>query len=122
VVVAAPRVIRSPRLQPHLGGNIDTLVGVVWSSRILSGCGNLRIVKELHRQFFFLFRLRSKCGLLEPFGDFPSATNNIRPTQEGATTAAHRRHDLKVEDEGLLKDLIVIFIFLGMLCTVRYFI
>jgi hypothetical protein len=27
----------------------------------------------------------------------------------------------KVEDEGLLKDLVVIFIFLGMLCTVRCF-
>jgi hypothetical protein len=49
VVVAAPRTIRSPRLQPHLGGNIERLVGVVCSSWILSGCGDLRIVKELHR-------------------------------------------------------------------------
>jgi hypothetical protein len=32
---------------------------------------------------------------------------------------ARRRHGLKVEDEGLLKDFIVIFVFLGMLYTVR---
>jgi hypothetical protein len=49
VVVAAPRTIRSPRLQPHLGGNIERLVEVVWYSRISSGCGDLWIVKELHR-------------------------------------------------------------------------
>jgi hypothetical protein len=46
VMVAAPRAIRSPRLQPHLGANIERLVGVVWSSRISSGCGDLRIVKH----------------------------------------------------------------------------
>jgi hypothetical protein len=33
-------------------------------------------------------------------------------TQEGAG------HGQEVEDEGFLKDLVVIFIFLGMLCTV----
>jgi hypothetical protein len=49
VVVAAPHAIRSPRLQPHLGGNIKRLVGVVRSLRISSGCGDLRIVKDLHR-------------------------------------------------------------------------
>jgi hypothetical protein len=27
--------------------------------------------------------------------------------------AVHRQHDLEVEDEGLLKDLIIIFVFLG---------
>jgi hypothetical protein len=80
VVVAASRAIRSPRLQPHLDGNIERLVGVVWSSRFLSGCGDLRIVKELHQQFFLLLRLRDGCGLLDPFGDFPSATNNVRPS------------------------------------------
>jgi hypothetical protein len=32
---------------------------------------------------------------------------------------ARRRHGLEVEDEGLLKDLIVIFAFLGVLCTIR---
>jgi hypothetical protein len=86
-------------------------VGVVWSSRISSGCGDLRIVKELHRQFFLLLRLRGGCGLLDPFGDFPSATKNVRPTQGGAAAAARRRHGLEVEDEGLLKDLVVIFVF-----------
>jgi hypothetical protein len=33
VEVAAPSAIRSPRLQPHLGGNVERLVGVVWYSR-----------------------------------------------------------------------------------------
>jgi hypothetical protein len=42
VVVAAPRAIRSPRLQPHLNGNTEKLVGVVWSSKISSGCGIFR--------------------------------------------------------------------------------
>jgi hypothetical protein len=40
------------------------------------------------------------CGLLDPFSDFPYATNNVRPAQGVAAVAAHRRHDLKVEDEG----------------------
>jgi hypothetical protein len=116
VVVAAPRAIRSPRLQPHLAGNIERLVGVVWSSRISSSCGDLRIVKELHRQF-----LLYRCGLLDPFGDFSSATNNVRPTQVGVEAAARCRHSMKVEDEGLLKDLAVIFIFLGVLCIACFF-
>jgi hypothetical protein len=47
------------------------------------------------------------------FGDLPSATNNVRPIQGGA--AARRRLDLDVEDKGLLKDLIVIFVFLNIL-------
>jgi hypothetical protein len=34
---------------------------------------------------------------------------------------SHRQHGLEVDDEGLLKDLVVIFIFLKMLCIVRYF-
>jgi hypothetical protein len=113
VVMVAPRAIRSPGLQPHLGSNIERLVGVVWSSRISSGCGDLRIVKELHRQFFLLLRLRDGSGLLEPFGDFLYVTNNVRTTQGGAATAAPHRHSLEVKDEGLSKDLIVIFVFLG---------
>jgi hypothetical protein len=84
-------------------------------------CGNLQIVKELDRQFFLLLRLRDGCGLLDPFGDFPSATNNVRPTQGGAAAAARCRHGLEVQDEGLLKDLDVIFVFLEVLCTVRCF-
>jgi hypothetical protein len=121
VVVATPHAIRSPRLQPHLGGNIERRMGVVWSSRISSGCGDLRIVKELHQQFFLLLRLRDRCGLLDPFGDFSSATNNIKSTQGGAAAAARHRHGLEIEDEGLLKNLIVIFIFFGVLCTVHCF-
>jgi hypothetical protein len=121
VVVAASRAIRSSRRQPHLDNNVERLVGVVWSSRISSGCGDLRIIKELHRQFFLLLRLWDGCGLLDPFGDFLSATNNVRPTQGGAAAAARRRHGLEVEDEGLLKDLIVIFVFLEIFCTVRCF-
>jgi hypothetical protein len=121
VVVAAPRAIRSPRLQPHLSDNVERLVGVVWSSRFSSGCGDLWIVKELHRQFFLLLRLRDGCGLLDQFGDFPSAINNVRPTKGGAAAAARRRHGLEVEDEGLLKDFVVIFVFLRVLCTVRCF-
>jgi hypothetical protein len=35
--------------------------------------------------------------------------------------ATIHRHGLEVEVEGLLKDLVVIFGFLGMLCTVRCF-
>jgi hypothetical protein len=41
-----------------------------------------------------------------------SATNNVRPTQGEAAAAARRRHGLKVEDKGLLKDLFVIFVFI----------
>jgi hypothetical protein len=103
----------------HLGGNVERLVRVVWSSRISSGCGDLQIVKELHRQFFLLLCLRDGFGLLDPFGDFLSATNNIRLSQGGAAAAAGRRHGLEVEDQELLKDLVVIFIFHGMLCTIR---
>jgi hypothetical protein len=121
MMVATPRAIRSPRLQIHLDGNIERLVGVMWSSRISSGCGDLWIVKELHRQFFLLLRLRDGYSLLDLFGDFPSAINTVRPTQGGAAAAARRRHGLEVEDEGLLKDLIVIFIFLRVLCNVRCF-
>jgi hypothetical protein len=57
MVVATSHAIRSSRLQPHLGGNVERLVGVVWSSRISSGCGDLWIIKELHRQFFLLLYL-----------------------------------------------------------------
>jgi hypothetical protein len=91
-------------------------VGVVWSSRISSGCEDLRIVEKLHRQFFLFLRLPGRCGLLDSFGDFLSATNNIKPTKGRAAAAARRRHGLEVKDEGLLKDLIVIFVFLEVLC------
>ena len=77
-VVVAARAIRFPRLQPHLGGNVERLVRVVWSSRISSSCGDLRIVKELHRQFFLLLRLWDGCGLF----DRP-ATSRPQPTTSG---------------------------------------
>jgi hypothetical protein len=118
VVVASSPAIRSLRLQPHLSGNVERLVGVVWSSRISSGCGDLRIVNELHRQFFLFLRLQDECGFLDPFDDFPSATNNVRPTQGGAAAATRRQHGLEVEDKVLLKNLIIIFIFLEVLYTV----
>jgi hypothetical protein len=60
----------------------------------------------------FFLRLWDRCGLFDSFGDFPSVTNNVRPTQGGAAAAARRRQGVEVENEGLLKDLVVIFIFL----------
>jgi hypothetical protein len=119
VVVAAPRAIWALQLQPHLGGNVERLVGVLWSSRISYGCEDLRIIKELH--VFPLLCLRDECGLLDPFDNFPFATNNVRPTQGGAAVVTHRRHGLEVEDEGLLKDLVIIFVFLAVVCTICYF-
>ena len=109
MVAAASLPIKSSQLQPHLDDNVEKLVGVVCSLRILSGYGDLWIVMELHRHFNFLLLLRDGCSLLDPFGDFPSATNNVRPTQGGAAAAA--RHGLEVEDEGLLKDLVCNFCF-----------
>jgi hypothetical protein len=37
VVAMMSSSIKSPRLQPHLDGNVEKLVGVVWFSRISSG-------------------------------------------------------------------------------------
>ena len=93
--------------------------GVV--SMIFSGGGVLRIVKELHRRFFLLLHLQDRCGLLDPFGDFPSATNNVMPAQGGAAAAARHLHGLEVEDEGHFKDLVVIFVFVEVFCNVRHF-
>ena len=88
-MAAASRAIMYSRVQSHLGGDVEKLVGVVWFSRTSSGCGDLRIVKELHWWLFLLLRLRVGCGLLDMFGYFPSATNNVRPAQGGAAAAAH---------------------------------
>jgi hypothetical protein len=55
LAVASSSPIKSPRLKPHL--DIEKLVGVVWSSRTSSGCGDLQIVKELYRRFIFLLHL-----------------------------------------------------------------
>jgi hypothetical protein len=116
-----PRVILFPRHQPYLDGDIEKLVSVVWSSRISSGYGDLRIVKELHRHFILLIRLHKGCGIFDPFADFSSTTNNVRPTQGGAAAEARRRHGLEVEGEWPLKNLVVIFVFLVLFCTVRCF-
>jgi hypothetical protein len=39
VAMAVPHAIMFPWIQPHLDGDGEKLVGVVWSSRISSGCG-----------------------------------------------------------------------------------
>jgi hypothetical protein len=44
----------------------------------LSHCGDLRIVRELHWQFFLLLHPQDRCGLFDPFDDFPSTTNNVK--------------------------------------------
>jgi hypothetical protein len=87
-----------------------------------SGSGDLRIVKEVDRQLLLLPRIQDGCGLLDLFDDFPSTINNIMPAQEGvaAAAAARHRHGLVVEDEGFLKDFVVNFIFLVVLCIVIY--
>jgi hypothetical protein len=41
---------------------------------------------ELHRRIFLLLRLRDGCDLLGPFGNFPSATSNIRQLKEERQT------------------------------------
>jgi hypothetical protein len=73
---------------------------------------------KLHRQLFLHLCLSEGCGLLDPFDEFSSAINNVRPTQGGAAAATRRRHGLEVEDEGHLKDFVVIFIFVEVFCTV----
>jgi hypothetical protein len=118
VVAAASSLIKSPRLQPYLSGDVKKLGRVVWSSRTFSGCGDLRIVKELHRRFILLLCLLDGCGLLGPFGDFPSATNNVMPALDGAVAAARHRHGLEVEDEGNLKNFDVIFLVVDTFCPI----
>jgi hypothetical protein len=103
-------LINPPRLQPHLDNNIKKLVGVVWSSMTSSGCGDLLIVKKLHRWFILLLFLW-RMWPFGPFGDFPSATNNIRSALGGVAAATRRRPSLEVDDEGHLKDFDVFFVF-----------
>ena len=97
MVAAAPFPIKSPQLQPHLRGDVEKFVGVVWFSRTSSGGGVLRIVMELRRRFILFLRLRDGCGLFDPFGDFPSATDNIKPALGGAAAAARHQHCLEVK-------------------------
>jgi hypothetical protein len=56
-------------------------VRVVWFFRTSSECGDLWVTKELHRRLFLLLCLRDGSGLLDPFGDFLSAINNVTSTQ-----------------------------------------
>jgi hypothetical protein len=121
VVAVASLSIKSPRLQPHLNSDVEKLVRVVGSSMTSSGCGDRRIIKELHRRFILLLRLQDGCDLLGPFGDFLSVTNNAMLALGGAVVLMCRRHGLEVEDEGHLKDFDVIFIFVEMFCTIRCF-
>jgi hypothetical protein len=59
---------------------------------------------DLHRKLFLLLRLWDGCGLLDPFDDFPRATNNVMSSHARVAAAARRRHGLEVEDDGHLKD------------------
>jgi hypothetical protein len=89
---------------------------MVWSSRTSSGCGIFGSSRSFIGGSSFFFIFGTDCGLLGLFGDFSSASNNVRPALGGAAAAVHRRHGLEVEDEGHLKDFNVIFIFfLGIL-------
>jgi hypothetical protein len=58
---------------------------------------------------------------LGPFGNFPTATNNIMLTLEGVAAAARHRHGPKIEDEGHLKDFDIIFIFIDIFYIVQCF-
>ena len=82
MVTASSISIMSPQFRSHLGGDVEKLMGVVCFSRAFSSGGDLRIVVELHRRFILLLRHRDGCGLLDPFGDFPFTTNNVRPAKE----------------------------------------
>lgn len=82
MVVAPPCAIRPPRLQPHLDGNIERFVGVVLSSRFTSSYGDLQIIKELHRQFILLLRLRSVAFLTRSTTSRPQPTTSSRLREE----------------------------------------
>ena len=101
LVAARHFPIKSPWLQPHLGSDADKFVGVVWRWR----SSYRHEASSVVHPFFWL---RDGCCLFDPFGDFPSATNNVKPALGGVAAAARRRHGLEVEDEGHLKVLVVI--------------
>jgi hypothetical protein len=74
-------------------------VGIFGSSRSFIGSSSFFFVSET--DVIFLTRRRL------------TVCNQQRQADlGGAAAAAHRRHGLEVEDEGFLKDLIVIFVFL----------
>jgi hypothetical protein len=78
-----PASTPSQRYHRETCGSGEVFVDFVW----LWGSSDRQGVSSA---VFLLIRPRDGCGLLDPFGDFPSATNNIRPTQEGATAVARR--------------------------------
>jgi hypothetical protein len=81
---------------------------------------DLHIDKDLHQRLFLL-RLKDGCGLLYLFDDFPSATNNVKPNQGGAGAITRHRHGLEVEDEGHLKNFVVILFLLRCFVLFNFF-
>jgi hypothetical protein len=119
VVVAASRAIMFPRLQPHLDGDVEKLVGVVWSLRILSSCGIFGSSRSFIGSLSYFFV--SGMDVVFSTHSATSCPQLFRPTQGEAAASARHRHGLEVENEGFLKKFVVIFIFLGLLYTVRCF-
>jgi hypothetical protein len=82
---------------------------------------DLRIVKELHRQFFLLLRLRGGCGLLAR-----SATFRPHPTMSGRLSEERqwrRAVDTvcRLKMKRISKDFDVLFVRVEVFCTIRYF-
>jgi hypothetical protein len=88
---SAPHAIWSPRFQPHLGGNVERLVGVVWSSRILSGCGDLRNVKELIGSSSFFFVSGTDMVFMTRSTTSRSTTSRPQPTTLGRLRKERQR-------------------------------
>lgn len=93
----------------------------IWWRRTPSGVEDRRILGEHHRQPLLVLRLRDGCRLRNTFGDFPSASNKVKPALGRAATAARRRHGLEVEEGGCLKVFVVISLFVRVLCAVCCF-
>jgi hypothetical protein len=80
------------------------------------GYWDLWIVKKLHRRLLLRLRLQDGCGLVGPFGDFPSS-NQQHQTDSGE----ERRRVVNTVWRGHLKDFGAIFVFVVVLCTVVCF-
>jgi hypothetical protein len=105
-VVAAPW---SPQLQPHLGSNVKRLVGVVWSSRISCGCGIFGSSRSFIDSSSFFFVFGTNVAVLTHLStSYPQPTTSDRLREE-----RQRRRDINTVWRLLLKDLVVIFVFLG---------
>jgi hypothetical protein len=110
----SPALAPSQRRRREACGSGVVLEDLFW-------LGDLRIIMKLHRPLFLRSRLWDRCGLLDPFSEFSFASSNVRPVQRGAVAAACHRHGLEVEDEGRLKNSIVIFFFVEVICIVQCF-